>query len=195
MGEGLECWEDKKPIVGTPGVPACPPDTESCNTVAKALYLAAPQPCVSKSIPQVWAGGFIFHRPHQPSDMLLLFAPCRSPTQKPKSAFPVGSQVLWSDSLGLSVGFHLSWDGTWPCCLSDLLPFLSLESFCISHSDVLALLEPARNVSSSVWLWTCIFPGNSQVNTPRLPSLIALLKLEALFSKAPGFSFLLYFST
>ena len=94
-----------------------------------------------------------------------------------------------------SVGFHLAWDGTWPCRLSDLLPFLSLESFCISHSDVPALLEPARNVSSSVWLWTCIFPGNSQVNTPRLPSLIALLKLEALFSNAPGFSFLLYFST
>lgn len=92
---------------------------------------------------------------------------------------------LVSISLGMAPGLAFS--------LTSL--FLSLESFCISHSDVLALLEPAGNVSSSVWLWTCIFPGNSQVNTPRLPSLIDLLKLEALFSKAPDFSFLFYFST
>ena len=124
-----------------------------------------------------------------------LFPSCHSPTQKPESSFPVRSQVLSSDSSELTIGFHLTWDHTWPCLLSDLLLFLSLKSFCISHSDVLAVLEPARNVSSSVWLWTCIFPGNSQVNTPRLPSLIALLKLEALFSKAPDFSFLFYFST
>ena len=164
LGKGLACQSVK--CCGDCHGYVCPPDIQFCKTVIKASHLAAPQPHVSKSIPWVWANGFIFHRPHQPSDMLFLFPPCRSPTQKPESSFPVGSQVVSLDSSGLSIGFHFTWDHTWPCLLYHLLLRLSLESFCISRSDVLAVLEPARNVSSSVWLWTCIFPGNAQVNTP-----------------------------